>query len=136
MNRDQKPSIPVELRDADELLYKYGQWAQDRYKKQHCASIEHKYKPPINLDDEPLIPFIADHRALEIQHTLVVVPMQYRRVLQAFYIPQRLPTNTIRRMHNIPTRTWESSHLIGLRMFWGIYTARYLKKNRQDVDSR
>jgi hypothetical protein len=76
---------------------------------------------------------MADFRALDVQHALVVVPMQYRRVLQAFYIPQRLPTNAIRRKHNIPSKTWEASHLIGLRSFWSIYSIRYLRINQKDV---
>jgi hypothetical protein len=128
MKRDAKPSIPPELRDADELLYRYGQWAQDRYKKQHCASIEHKYRPPVLPGDEAPTPLMADFRALDVQHALVVVPMQYRRVLQAFYIPQRLPPQALRRKHGIPSNTWEASHQIGLRMFWSIYSLRYLKK--------
>lgn len=128
MIRDSKPSIPVELREADELLYRYGLWAQDRYKKQHCASIEHKYRPPPQPGDEKPEPFIADFKALNVQHALVVVPMQYRRVLQALYIPQRLPPQAIRRHHRIKARDWEASHMIGLRMFWNIYSLRYLKK--------
>ncbi len=133
MIRDSKPSIPSELREADELLYRYGQWAQDRYKKQHCASIEHKYRPPVLPGDEKPTPLMADFRALDVQHALVVVPMQYRRVLQAFYIPQRLPPQAIRRKHNIPSKTWEASHLIGLRSFWGVYSARYLKREREEI---
>lgn len=128
MIRDAKPSIPPELREADDLLYRYGQWAQDRFKKQHCASIEHRYRPPPLPGDEAPTPLMADFRAMDVQHALVVVPMQYRRVLQAFYIPQRLPPNALRRKHGIPTKTWEVSHIMGLRMFWGIYSVRYLKK--------
>lgn len=128
MIRDAKPSIPPELREADDLLYRYGQWAQDRFKKQHCASIEHRYRPPILPGDEAPTPLMADFRALDVQHALVVVPMQYRRVLQAWYIPQRLPPHAIRRQHRIKARDWEASQREGLRMFWSIYTLRYLKK--------
>lgn len=126
MKRDLPNPIPVDLRDADELLTKYGAWAQDRYKKQHCASVEHNYRPP-DMEPRPE-PFIADFKAMQVQHSLVVVPMQYRRVLQALYIPQRLPPNALRRKHNIPTKTWENSHILGLRMFWNIYRLRYLTK--------
>ncbi len=128
MKRDDTLTIPPELRDADELLYRYGRWAQDRYKKQHCASIEHKYQTPSwDGDDVPEI-LLPDFRALDVQHALVVVPMQYRRVLQAFYIPQRLPPQAIRRKNGIPAKTWEVSHQMGLRMFWSIYSLRYVKK--------
>lgn len=128
MKRDLPMNIPPELRDADELLDKYGRWAQDRYQKQHCASIEHKYRPPAQPGDEAPEPFIADFKAMDVQHALVVVPMQYRRVLQAWYIPQRLPPQAIRRQHRIKAKDWNASHLIGLRMFWSIYRARYLKR--------
>ena len=129
MRRDHRPtSIPPELRQADEVLEQYGRWAQDRYQKQHCASIEHKYRPPARPGDEAPEPFIADFKALDVQHALVVVPMQYRRVLQALYIPQRLPPQAIRRQHRIKPGDWDASHLIGLRMFWGVYSLRYLKK--------
>lgn len=125
MKRDLPVNIPPELRDADELLDKYGRWAQDRYQKQHCASIEHKYQPP---DHEPKPePFIADFEALRVQHALVVVPMQYRRVLQAFYIPQRLPPGAIRKKFKLKPDIWHQSRIQGLRMFWNIYSLRHLK---------
>ncbi len=133
MKRDAHPSIPPELREADELLHRYGRWAQDRYKKQHCASMEHKYKPPPGPDDEVPMPMMADFRAMDVQHALVVVPMQYRRVLQAWYIPQRLPPQAIRRLHRIPPKTWAASHALGLRMFWNIYQILYVKQKRDKV---
>jgi hypothetical protein len=127
MKRDLPTTIPPELRDADQLLDKYGRWAQDRYQKQHCASIEHKYRPPVQPGDEAPEPFMADFRALDVQHALVVVPMQYRRVLHALYIPQKTHPMAFRRIHRIPAKTWQQSHTLGLRMFWDIYRLRYLK---------
>jgi len=108
--------IPSDLQEADRLLVKYGRWAMDRFKKQHCASVEHKYKPP-KLEDEPKEVLIADFDAMDVQRTLNLVPLQYRRVLQAEYIPQRLPSVAIRRMLRLTKTTWDGSHLAGLRMF-------------------
>ena len=136
MKRDIRPHIPYELREADELLFRYGMWAQDRFQKQHCASIEHKYRPPPLPGEPALTPLMADFSAMDVQHALVVVPMQYRRVLQAFYIPQRMPVHAIRRQHRIKADTWEASHMQGLRMFWNIYSIRYLKKKPdQGIDA-
>lgn len=118
-----KSGLPVELRDADELLERYGRWAQDRYQKRCCASAERQYRPPPlrGQDDEPMQPFMADWSALNVQHALVKVPMQYRRVLQAYYIPQRRPHHAIRRELKISSGTWELSRIEGLRRFWSAY---------------
>lgn len=109
--------IPNELKDADMLLTKYGRWAMDRFKKQHCISAEHMYNIPNSpgyTGPEVLIP---DFRAMDVQRTLNLVPLQYRRVLQAQYIPQRLPPHAIRRMLRLTSSTWDGSWLAGLRMF-------------------
>lgn len=129
MRRDPLPvSVPVELRQAEELLERYGKWAQDRYKKQRCGSAEGDYKPPAvySRDDEPMEPFIADWHAMQVQGTLQAVPMQWRRVLLAYYIPQRTPWQAMRRM--MGSKTWHESHVSGVRDFWRIYSLRYLKQ--------
>ena len=51
MKRDIEFAVPVELRQAEELLHKYGRWAQDRFRKQRCASAEGDYKhPPVRSE--------------------------------------------------------------------------------------
>lgn len=124
-------TVPQELRQADELLERYGAWAQDRYQKRRCASAEGQYTPPPmrGNEDEPMGQFIADWSALQVQHALAVVPMQYRRVLQAFYIPQRRPHHAVRRELKIRPSTWELSRIEGLRQFWSIYCLRYTSKH-------
>ena len=107
--------LPQELQAASRVLAQYGRWAQDRYKKQHCASIEHRYQSP-DLEPRPE-PFVPDFHAMDVQRTLNLVPLQYRRVLHAQYIPQRLPPHAIRRQLRLTAKTWDCSHLIGLRMF-------------------
>ena len=119
--RDLHPQMPTELREADEVLQRYGRWAQDRYQKRRCASAEGKYVPPPNRDEELMVGFMPDFDAMKVQHSLVVVPMQYRRVLQAYYIPQRLPHHAVRRKLQIKPTTWELSRIEGLRRFWSIY---------------
>ena len=130
MRRDLNLNVPQELRQADELLEKYGRWAQDRYKKQRCASAEGKYQSPpqvARVDDEPLIPFIPDWNARQVQLALQVVPMQFRRVLFAIYIPQKEHPNSARRRLGVSNGDWNEGRLHGLRAFWSIYSARYLR---------
>ena len=109
--------IPQDLQEADRQLAAYGRWAMDRFRKQHCASIEHKYRAPNWETPEPHEVLIADFKAIDVQRALNLVPIQYRRVLQAEYIPQRLPTPAVRRMLKLTRSTWDGSHLTGLRMF-------------------
>lgn len=128
MRRDLDLSVPVDLRHADELLEKYGRWAQDRYRKQRCASAEGEYRPPHTRTvdcDEPLVPFIPDWNAMRVQRSLQVVPMQYRRVLHAYYIPQKEHPMAARRRLRLTASAWERSRLEGLRQFWNIYRLRY-----------
>lgn len=114
-------ALPVDLREADALLERYGKWAQDRYQKRRCASAEGKYVPPPNRDEELMTGFMPDWNALKVQHALVVVPMQYRRVLQAYYIPKREPHHAVRRRLDIKPKLWEQSRVEGLRRFWAVY---------------
>jgi len=125
--RDYNPQIPAELREADNLLERYGQWAQDRYRKQRCASAEGGYAIPNSRDEDPRPHLMPGWEALQVQHALVVVPMQYRRVLQAFYIPQRVPHHAVRRRLKITPALWEQSRVEGLRQFANIYRLRYPK---------
>ncbi|WP_370682250.1 hypothetical protein [Comamonas sp. GB3 AK4-5] len=129
MRRDINLATPVDLRQAEGLLEKYGHWAQDRYKKQRCASAEGGYVPPplpMAERDLPMEPFIPDWSAVGVQRALNQVPLQYRRVLQAYYIPQRLPHHAIRRQHKISPRIWEESRILGIRMFWNVYRLHHL----------
>lgn len=118
--------VPPDLREADALLVRYGKWAQDRYQKRRCASAEGRYIAPPTPGEAPMVPFMSDFNAMKVQHALQVVPMQYRRVLQAFYIPQAKPHHAVRRELRIGAALWERSRLEGLRQFWNIYRLRYL----------
>lgn len=126
MKRDLNLNVPQELQHAEELLEKYGRWAQDRYKKQRCASAEGAYRPPVNRGDEQLEPFMPDWNAMQVQRALQVVPMQYRRVLLAIYVPQKEHPMAARRRLRLQGRVWDHSWIEGLRQFWSIYRLRYL----------
>lgn len=131
MRRDLNLNLPQELQQAEELLEKYGRWAQDRYRKQRCASAEGKYQPPPQgrRDDEPLTPFIPDWSARQVQLALQAVPMQFRRVLFAIYIPQQEHPMAARRRLRLKRDVWDGSRIEGLRSFWSIYRLRYLTKD-------
>lgn len=77
MRRDLNLNVPQDLQQAEELLERYGRWAQDRYKKQRCASAEGKYRPPpqTRSDDEHLVPLMPDTSARHVQLTLQSMPM-------------------------------------------------------------
>jgi hypothetical protein len=115
--------IPPELQEADRLLTQYGRWAMDRFRRQHCGSAEHLYKPAGDIEArrEPLVPLMPDFRAMDVQRALNEVPLQYRRVLQAEYIPQRVSLAVQRRILKLSPRTWEGTHLVGLRMFANLW---------------
>lgn len=131
MRRDLNLTVPVELRQAEELLEKYGAWAQDRYKKRRCASLEGKYvppPPPTAEREEPLIPFIPDWSAMQVQRALQAVPMQFRRVLFAIYVPQKEHPMAARRRYRLKPDVWNFSRVEGIRQFWNVYRLRYLTK--------
>ena len=117
--------IPADLQQADRLLAQYGRWAMDRFRRHHCGSMEHRYVPPRDAEvrREPLEPLMPDFSAIEVQRALNQVPLQYRRVLQAEYIPQKLPPAAVRRMLKLTRTTWDGSHLAGLRMFANCWKA-------------
>lgn len=141
LKRDIPITVPTELRPAEELLEQYGRWAQDRYMKQRCASAEGGYRPPTNREDEPLVPFIPDWSAMHVQRALQAVPMQFRRVLFAIYVPQKEHPMAARRRYRLQRDVWDRSRIEGLRYFWQIYRLRYfsehakIEHNLRDTES-
>ena len=128
-------TVPAELRPAAELLERYGRWAQDRHKKQRCGSAERRYQPPPNeaREDELLAPLIPDWSARQVQLALQDVPMQFRRVLFALYVPQKENQNAARRRMGVTSRDWCNGHIHGLRSFWSIYSSRHLRNLTRNV---
>lgn len=127
-NRDLILPIPDDLAEANELLNAYGRWAQDRYRKQHCASAEGRYRAPPNDDDrEPKAYMPPDFKAMEVQRALQAVPDLQRAVLHIIYVPKRLPPEAQLRILRIPPRLCQDRHRTGLRMFWNIYRLKVLQ---------
>lgn len=131
MRRELNWDVPSELQQAEELLEKYGRWAQERHRAQRCGSAEGKYRSPVlaGSDEAPVILVVSDWSARQVQLALQVVPMQYRRVLFAIYVPQKEHPMAARRRYRISRDVWERSRIEGLRQFWNIYRLRYLAKN-------
>ena len=126
--RMQKPpnlsaDIPESLRDADELLTKYGRWAMWRDSRRKCGSAEGNYKAPANDDDrqprEQIMPMLD---ALDCQRALARVPAVQRVTLQILYIPlhvngRQVPAEKQCRLLRLPPRLMQERHIPGLRMF-------------------
>lgn len=114
--------IPAGLREADELLTRYGRWAMRRHSKRRCASAEGMYRIPPNDDDrqprEVLLPLLD---ALAVQRALYRVPDLQRVVLAILYVPQRRPPQALLRIMRIPPRLSCDRHITGLRCFWNLY---------------
>ena len=123
--------VPEDLKVADGLLRLYGQWAKDRTKQQRCGCAEGKYKHLELLASTPsetkVIEQMPEFIAFEVQQSLNAVPLQYRRVLQVEYIPQRESPMAARRKLKIKSDLWTASHLAGLRIFDDVHRQRNRK---------
>lgn len=114
--------LPLDLKDADERLTRYGRWAMDRQRRRSCGSAEGRYRS--FQDDEDRAPReMLQHidEALACQRALARVPELERRVLGILYVPTKLPVEVQLRLAFIPPRLCQERHLRGLRMFENIY---------------
>jgi hypothetical protein len=120
--------IPADLREADELLTRYGRWACDRVRRRRCGSAEGRYRSPANDDDrQPREVLQPDFEALQCQRTLARVPDVERSILVVLYIPQRMPVELQLRLLRVPPRLCRERHLHGLKMFWSLWRLQALK---------
>lgn len=111
--------IPLDLREADELLAKYGRWAKDRRRYERCGSAEGAYKAPPNDDDrQPKMLTLTLSEAMACQRALAGVPQAERIVLGVLYIPRKVSVEVQLRRLNVPPRLSRERHLSGLRMWW------------------
>jgi hypothetical protein len=130
MKTDLTREIPFDLREADELLTRYGRWAMERNRRRSCGSAEGRYRS--FQDDEDRAPremlqHIDD--ALACQRALFRVPELERKVLSILYVPQRLPIEAQLRLAYIPPRLCQERHLRGLRMFDNIFKRHFEPRN-------
>lgn len=115
--------IPLSLRDADDLLMRYGRWAMYRKVRRSCGSAEGHYKAPANDDDrKPREQIMSQQEALDCQRALARVPDVERVALTILYIPQHVngrlvPAVVQCRLLRLPPRLMQERHLRGLRMF-------------------
>lgn len=110
--------IPAHLREADELLTRYGRWACDRVRRRRCGSAEGRYRSPANDDDrQPREVLQSDFEALQCQRALARVPDCERAILVALYVKSRMPVELQLRLLRVPPRLCRERHLRGLRIF-------------------
>ncbi len=114
--------VPETLRQADATLHLYGRWAMHRWKPQRCGSAERYYlgeRTDADFDPrrEPRETLMPGHEAVKVQRALYQVPEPFRVVLQALYIPQKLPAHVLLAKKRIPPKLSRERHLEGLFMF-------------------
>jgi hypothetical protein len=121
--------VPTELEAADHLMNRYGRWAMDRWKARHCGSAEGRYRSPQHWEaQEPKEVLIEDFKAVEVQRVLQQVPMIYRRVMQAEYIPGKVSLAAQKRIMRLSQTTWDGSLIAGLRHFTSIWNRDFPQK--------
>ena len=122
MNRriDVDRTIPAELKEADELMHRYGEWARRRFKFGACGSIERRYKHGHVAEEslEPIVVLMAGWRAFEVQRIVQTLPLDHRMVLWSQY---RADDDGFAQRHchrkGIRTRAqWMQWQIEGLRM--------------------
>jgi len=125
--------IPADLREADDLLTRYGRWATTSGRGSKPATLDRMYireadrkesleayqRRRAHVPGEPLMP-TAD--ALVVQRALAQVADHERIVLTVLYIPhRRLPVQVQLRLLRIPPKLCRTRHLAGLRQFRNLH---------------
>lgn len=131
MSNQSEQALPTDLREADDVLAKYGRWALGGQGQGRCGSAEGRYQSDevhAREDREIREPMIADWSAMDVQRALCRVPERFRKVLQAHYIQRRNQMWITRRQLRLTAKTWSETRIAGVRMFWNIYRLHYLKK--------
>lgn len=118
--------VPAHLLWVDDLLTRYGRWAQGRSGgPRTCGSAERAYRAPAVADDDarrtPAPVAMDSLTAVLVQKTLIRVPDRERMVLHVLYVPQRLPVAAQLRMLQVTARDCRARHAAGLRMFGNLY---------------
>lgn len=119
-------AIQPGLEWADDLLTRYGRWADSRSRgRRSCGSAEGNYRAPAVNDDDarrtPSMVLLNTPGALRVQRTLTRVPDRERTVLHVLYVPNRLPVVAQLRLLQVTPKTCRERHASGLRMFANLY---------------
>lgn len=132
-NRDIAADIPPRLREADDILHRYGRWAKDRIRLHRCGSAERAYRAPQDdIDREPKPVLMHIDMAMACQRALARVPERERIVLSILYVPHRLPAQVLLNRMRIPPRLSRERHVQGLRMFDNLFGMLYSRPHRAD----
>lgn len=111
-------TVPHSLRDADDMLHRYGRWCKDRLRLHRCGSAERAYRAPQDdLDREPRPVILHIDLVTACRRALAKVPEKERVILAILYVPKRIPAHVQLRLMRIPPRLSQERHILGLRMF-------------------
>lgn len=78
-------TIPSDLREIDESMYHYGQWARRRMIINVCGSMERRYRAPEWEGESPAPALMPTYAALDIQRIVQRLPLLERMCLWAQY---------------------------------------------------
>ena len=110
--------LPTDLREADDILSRYGRWARGGYSPGRCGSAEGAYRSPQDDEDrkprEPVMPALEVER---VKDALGRLPMMTLLVIQWLYIDTGQLHAKMRR-HGIQPRHMRERHVEGVRLFW------------------
>lgn len=124
--------IPDDLREADDVLTRYGRWATARSRNSAPATLDRMYIREADARESleayqrrrayvPSDPPMETRDALVAQRALARVADQERIVLTVLYVPARLPINVQLRVLRIPPRLCRTRHVAGLRQFRNVH---------------
>jgi len=112
-------TIAQDLMWVDELLTRFGRWADERPRRQSCGSLEGAYQSPARGNErrEPGEMVMGALEAMRVQASLRQVPYEQRCVLHALYVRYRKPLALRMRLLGIAPEVCRQRHADGLRMF-------------------
>jgi len=109
--------IPPEHQETHDFLIHWGRWLRFTLPQGHCASIEHRYRPPpcwYPLEPRPEEPDIK--KAELVEQLMRIVPKYSRKILKFRYLYRA-------------DREWMTKRLRSKDLDQEIYTARQIIKN-------
>lgn len=86
--------------DLNEILLNWARWVRDRgYRKQHCYSIEGRYRSPQHWNPpEPRPPDTDLWEAVKVEKIIIRLPRKYMVLLVGHYVKKSNPMATCRKI--------------------------------------